>query len=126
MIVFSKAVDDQVKQVKEILTVMRAVGLSVQLSKCNLCRRSDDYSSHIVRPGLLEVATINTEALKIFNETTTQTQMRPFVRLCNVYGRFVLNVARVAAPLKKMLQKSFKFELPSLNEKQSQSFEVLK
>lgn len=38
-----------------------------------------------------------------FKEPTTQTQLRSFIGLCNVYRRFVPNFARVTSCLNRML-----------------------
>ncbi len=46
-----------------------------------------------------------TEALEGFQFPKTQTQVRSFLGLCNVYRRFVKGFAKVAAPLNDLLKK---------------------
>jgi len=118
IIVFSSTFDDHLGHVTEILKVLETAGISLKLSKCSFFQKSVSY--------LGEVATKNTAAIEGFKEPKTQTQMRSFIGLCNVYRRFVPNFARVAAPLNRMLQKSFDFNLPEFNEEEREAFNLLK
>ena len=126
IIVFSNTAEEHVDHVREVLTVLKEAGFSLKLKKCIFFAKFVDYLGHVIRPGRLEVATQNTEALKCFKEPTTQTELRSFLGLCNVYRRFVPNFARTAAPLNAFLKKGCTTELPPFNEEQSAAFEQLK
>ena len=85
-----------------------------------------DYLGHVIKPGHLEVATKNIAALEGFREPETQTQLRSFLGLYNVYRRFVPNFARVAAPLNKLLEKRQGPQFDPLTAKQREAFNLLK
>lgn len=89
-------------------------------------RKRLSYLGPTIRPGLLEGATKNTTAIEGFKEPMTQTPMCSFIGWCNIYRRFVPNFARVAAPLNKMLQNSYDFQLPAFNDDEPQAFITLK
>ena len=126
IIVFSKTAEEHVDHVRDVLTVLKEAGFSLKLKKCKFFATYVDYLGHVTRPGRLEVATKNTEAVKRFKEPTTQTELRSFLGLCNIYRRFVPNFARIAALLKAFLRKEGTTELPSFNEEQLAAFEPLK
>ena len=126
IIIFSKSAEEHLKHVEQVLSVLRTAGLSLKLSKCNFFTDTVDYLGHVIRPGLLQVATKNTEAIKGFQHPKTQTNLRSFLGMCNVYRRFVPNFARVAAPLNAFLTKGQQFNLPPFNEEQATAFEMLK
>ena len=126
IIVFSKSVDEHFKHLGEILAILRKAGLSLKLKKCNFFTKTVDYLGRVIRPGKLEVAEKNTAALKGFKEPRTQTQLRSFLGMCNVYRRFVPNFARVAAPINQLLKKEQGQDLPPFDEAQVHSFNLLK
>ena len=126
IIVFSRSIEDHFKHLCEILAILEEAGLSLKLKKCNFFTKTVDDLGHVIRPGKLEVADKNTAALQGFKEPTTQTQLRSFLGMCNVYRRFVPNFARVAAPLNQLLKKGKGPDLEPLDEAQRGAFELLK
>ena len=126
IIVFSRTAEEHLVHVKEILEKLQDAGVSLKLKKCRFFAETVDYLGHVVRPGLLEVATKNTAAIDGFEEPKTQTHLRSFLGVCNVYRRFVPNFAQVSAPLNELLKKGAPVELPPLNEHQRRSFNLLK
>ena len=126
IIVFSQTAEEHIRHVEEVLTTLQDAGFSLKLRKCEFFAETVDYLGHVIRPGRLQVAQQKIEAVKGFKMPTTQTELRSFLGLCNVYRRFVPNFARAAAPLNDLLKKGQAFELPPLDEKQRKAFDSLK
>jgi hypothetical protein len=89
--------------VAEALTLLGNAGLSLKLKKCHFFAETVDYLRHAFRPGRLGVAEKNTTALKMAPLPRTQTELRSFLGLCNVYRRFVPNFSAIEAPLNTFL-----------------------
>lgn len=85
VISFGKTVEDHVRQVDEILTILEKARLPLTLKKCHFFPRLVDYFGHIIRPGLLELATKNLEGLKTAISPTTHTDVRSFFKICTFY-----------------------------------------
>ena len=126
VIVFSKNFDEHLAHVSEVLTALRDAGFSLNLRKCDFFKQQVDYLGHVIRPGKLSVAQKTTEAVAGFHPPKTQTHVRSFLGLCNVYRRFVPNFARVAAPLNALLKKGKPVNLDPLTEEVEKSIARLK
>jgi hypothetical protein len=100
--------------------------LTLNLKKCHFLKDTVDYLGHVIRPGQLSVAENNTTALKDMTHPTTQTELRSFLSLCNVYSRFVQGFAKIAAPLNILLRKGETLQLSPLFLEQVFSFETLR
>ncbi|CDF40830.1 unnamed protein product [Chondrus crispus] len=100
--------------------------LLLKLRKCEFFVEKIKYLGHVVRPGTLEVDAARTVALEQVRYPQTQTQLRSFLGLCNVYGRFVLHYAKVAQPLNQLLKKGQPVQLEGFDEPCKKAFHKLK
>ncbi len=73
----------------------------------------------------MSLAEENTLALKEAKHPTTQTDLRSFLRLCNVQRRFFPKFAQIAAPLKAMLPKGQPATIDTLTTAQADAFDEL-
>jgi hypothetical protein len=105
VIIFSSSRDMRLKHVNEALNLFGKAGLSLKLIKCHLFKEAVDYPGDVIRTGKLAVSEKNTVALRNAPVLKTQTELRSFLGLCNVYRRFVHRFAAVEAPLTSLLGK---------------------
>ncbi len=86
VIIYSYSEEDHIKHVDEVLTVLGKAELSLKFSKSHFFRRSVNYLGQRITPGRLEVDLKRKDALDVFQFPRTQTQVRSFLGMCNVYG----------------------------------------
>jgi RNase H-like domain found in reverse transcriptase len=122
IIIYSKTMDAHVGHLDEVLTLLGTAGLSLKLSKCLFFKDTVAYLGHVIRPGKLAVAVKNMDSLRSALPPTTQTELRSFLGLCNVYLRFIVGFEKVAGPLNHLLKKG---EGP-LTKEQLLAFETLR
>ena len=125
IIIFSKSVEEHFQHVKDILTTFKGAVISLKLKKCSFFTNTVKYLGHIIHPGTLEVDATHTMALKRAKHPTTQTQLRAFLGLCNVYRRFVPKYSHIAGPLNVLLCKVQLVNLRPFGEDEAQAFETL-
>ena len=126
IIIFSKDYDSHLKDVEVIIQALQQEGLSLKLKKCKFFQDSVEYLGHIIRPGELHVHPKNFKALSEATIPRTQTELRSFLGMWNVYRRFVDHFAKITAPLTAMLRKGEPDLLPTFAEDQTTAFDTLK
>lgn len=126
IIVFSSSIDERRFHVHKAVSVLRRAGVSLKPTKCQFSASRVYYLGHVIHPGKLELASKNTEALKVFKARANETEVWSFLGLCNVYGRFVPNFARIATPLNAVLKKGTPVGIIEFTQKQVQPFDSRK
>jgi Reverse transcriptase (RNA-dependent DNA polymerase) len=105
IIVHSRSREDHLAHLDAVLHRLYRAGLSLNLKKCHFFRSEVSYLGHVIGPWTLSVSEKNTQALRTAKPPTTQTELRSFLGLCNVYRRFVSGFAKIAALLNALLRK---------------------
>ncbi|CDF36784.1 unnamed protein product [Chondrus crispus] len=126
IIIFSKSWEEHVVHVDEILSVLEKACVKLKLRKCEFFVEKIKYLGRVVRPGTLEVDAARTAALEQVRYPQTQTQLRSFLGLCNVYRRFVPHYAKIEHPLNQLLKKGQLLQLEGLDEPCEKDFHKLK
>lgn len=75
IIAFSNCLDDHLSHVRDVLTVLRNAGITLQLGKCEFCTDSAKYLGHIIRPGKLSIDKFRVKSLHETKHPTTQTEL---------------------------------------------------
>lgn len=105
VIIFYRNVDDHIKQVEEILMILRDADVTLEISKCHILQRRFEYLGHMVQHGQLKRVKTNVDSLRQAQPPTDKMQRRSFLGLYNVYGRFIDNFMGTAHLLNKFLKK---------------------
>ena len=125
VIIFSRDSEEHLRHVEEVLSTLHKAGVTLKLPKCEFFTDKVKYLGHVIKPGKLEIDATSTAALKQMEHPSTQTELRSFLGLCNVYRRFVPNYARIAAPLTDLLKKDKPIKLEPFGEAEATAFRSL-
>ena len=126
IIIFSKSWEEHIVHVDETLSVLEKAGVKLKLRKCEIFVENIKYLGHVVRPGSLEIDAARIAALEQVKYPQTQTKLRSFLGLCNVYRRFVPHYAKIAHPLNQLLKKGQPVQLEGFDESCKKAFHKLK
>jgi len=124
--VYSKTEEEHIGHVDHVLRLLREVGVTLRLPKCRFFRTIVECLGHEIKPGRLGVMDAHTRALREAHFPTTRMQVRSFVGMCNVFRRFVPNVARMAAPLTDLMGFTAPVLVPPATPLQQRVFDRLK
>lgn len=94
------------KHTRMVLRLLKDVGVTLKLQKRAFFTNKVDYSGHIIRLGRLGVDSHTAEAICELKTTTTVTDLRSFLGLCNVLKRSVPNFVRIVSLLSRHLKKT--------------------
>ncbi len=122
---FFDDIEDHFGHVREILKILKGAGVSLKLARRKFFTETFQHLGHVIRPGTLSVDEARTAALRGANPPRTETELRYFLGLCNVYRRFVPGFAEVASPLNALLEKRQTIKLAPLADKELRAYRTL-
>ena len=105
VIIYSKNVREHIHHVDEILSTLRAAGVTLNVKKFHFFQGKVEYLGHMVTPVELSIDEYNVESLKKPQPPKTKMKRRSFFGLCNVYQCFIQDFTGKAHPLNRNLKK---------------------
>ena len=110
IIVYTKGVEEHLSQLEQVFSCLRAAGLTLKTTKCQLFRDSVTFLGHKVSSQGIGPDPANIEKVKSFPAPRNTSEVQSFLGLASYYRKFVKNFADVAEPLHRLLHKDVKFE----------------
>jgi transposase InsO family protein len=125
VIIHSRDVESHIGHVDAILTTLRKAGVSLKLRKCSFFTKTVRYLGHVIQPGTLAIDDTSTASLKGARAPATQSEIRSFLGMCNVYRRFIKDFSHIAEPLNALLRAGQPETIATWGEKEEQAFRSL-
>ena len=104
IIVFSWIPEEHVHRLKAVFNKLRAAGLKLKPSKCDLFRKEIKYLGHVVSNEQVSTDPDKIKSVTEWPQPTTVTEVRSFLGFVSYYRWFIPNFSKVAKPLNKLLQ----------------------
>ena len=108
ILVFSSTFDEHIEHLGQVFQRLREANLTLKPSKCKFAVEQVVYLGHTITHDGVSVDIEKTEKVRSFPTPTTQKQLKQFLGLCNYYGRFVKDYAKICIPLNRPLKKDKK------------------
>ncbi|XP_042964611.1 uncharacterized protein LOC122298826 [Carya illinoinensis] len=122
ILVYSKTLEDHLKHVHTVLSILRQHTLYAKRSKCKFGVHEIEYLGHIISGKGVQTDSSKTAAMVEWPIPKTLKSLRGFLGLTGYYRKFIKGYGSIAAPLTELLKKnSFCW-----NEKAAVAFEMLK
>uniref|UniRef100_A0A0K0FT34 Reverse transcriptase domain-containing protein n=1 Tax=Strongyloides venezuelensis TaxID=75913 RepID=A0A0K0FT34_STRVS len=122
IIIFGKR-KDHANQVDEVFRRLHASGLKVKLKKTTFMQSRVEFLGHIISEKGIEIDEKKVSAIDKLEIPTTRKGIRSFLGATNYFRRFILNYAKIASPLTKLLSEKVEFKW---TEDQNKAFIELK
>ena len=91
-------------RLRAVFSKLRAAGLKLKPSKCDLSRKEIKYLGNVVSNEGVSTDPEKIKAVTEWLQPTTVTEVRSFLGFVSYYRRFIPNFSKVAKPLNKLLQ----------------------
>ena len=104
IIVFTWTPAENLVRLQAVFNKLKAAGLKLKPSKCELFRKQINYLGHVVGHNGVTTDPIKIESVTEWPRPTTVTEGRSFLGFVSYYRRFIPNFSKVAKPLNKFLQ----------------------
>ena len=103
IIVFSRTPEEHLHRMKSVFNKLKAAGLKLKPSKCDLFKEQMNYLGHLVSKEGVSTDPEKIKAVTEWPQPTTVTEVRSFLGFVSYYRRFIPNFSKVAKPLNKLL-----------------------
>ena len=104
IIVFSRTPEEHFHRLKAVISKLRAAGLKLKPTKCDLFKQQIKYLGHVVSKEGVLTDPHQITAVTDWPQPTTVTEVISFLGFVSYYRRFVPNFSKVAKPLNQLLQ----------------------
>lgn len=97
---------DHIDQVKQVTPLLRGVKVTLKSRNRSFFTENIDCHSYLVHPRQSEIATHKMVAIKELKPLRNITELRSFLRLCNLFRRIVPIIAQIATSLNNKVKKN--------------------
>uniref|UniRef100_A0A1X7TVH1 Reverse transcriptase domain-containing protein n=1 Tax=Amphimedon queenslandica TaxID=400682 RepID=A0A1X7TVH1_AMPQE len=106
--IYSETWEDHMEHVEEVLTRLRAAGLTANPKKCKFGMSEVVYLGHKIGRGQVKPEVSKIAAVRDYPKPRSKTDKRSFLGLVGYYRKFIPHFASVAAPLSDLTKKNLK------------------
>ena len=96
--------EEHIHRLKAVISKLRAAGLKLKPTKCDLFKQQINYLGHVVSKEGVSTDPDKITAVTEWPQPTTVTEVRSFLGFVSYYRRFIPNFSKVAKPLNQLLQ----------------------
>lgn len=115
ILIFSTTLQEHVRAITEIFTILEKHNLKIQTDKCNFMKKETEFLGHILTEEGLKPNPGKIKVIQSLTIPTTQRQIKSFLGLTGYYRKFVKDYAKVAQPITKYLRKNMKINTKDPN-----------
>ncbi|GJW43121.1 putative reverse transcriptase domain-containing protein [Tanacetum coccineum] len=123
MLIYSKNKKKHEGHLKLILRLLKEEKLFAKFSKCEFWLSKVQFLGHVIDSEGIHIDPAKIESLKDWASPKTPTKIHQFLGLAGYYRRLIEGFSKIARPMKKLSQKSVKFDW---GEKEEATFQLLK
>ncbi|GFW31062.1 hypothetical protein TNCV_4523311 [Trichonephila clavipes] len=123
--VFSETWSDHMQHLEGVFKTLRAVGLTVNIEKCDFRKSQVKFLGHLVGSGKHAPDPQKVETMSKLLRPTTKKQLRGLIGLASYYRDYVKNFSSIVLPLTNLIKKNIPNNIP-WDVKAEESFQCLK
>ena len=109
VLIYSKAIEEHLVHLSQVLSRMKEVGLKLNPKKYHFTCNQVTYLGHTITPSGLKPNSDHLMAVENFPVPKDIKSLKQFLGLSSFYRRFVRNFAKIAEPLHRLTRKDIPF-----------------
>ncbi|GBG73732.1 hypothetical protein CBR_g17072 [Chara braunii] len=106
ILIFSKSMEEHLKHLEEVLTILKKTQLLLNLEKSEFGRDSVIYLGHRLSAAGLEPEATKVEVIRNWPQPANIRELRSFLGLTSYYRKFVPRFSIIARPLSRLTSKN--------------------
>ncbi|CAI7834527.1 unnamed protein product, partial [Closterium sp. NIES-53] len=110
ILIYSKDMKQHVEHLRHVFEILRRERFYVKLSKSEFALKKVQFLGHMVSAQGVHVDPKKIEAVRTWKTPENVKELQQFLGFANYYNRFVLNYAKIAAPLTNLLKKNTPYQ----------------
>jgi 8-oxo-dGTP pyrophosphatase MutT (NUDIX family) len=123
IIIYSKTKEQHLKDVRRVLELLHKAVLQIKLKKCKFFQKEIPFLGHIISKEGIKTDPEKIRAMQEMEPPKCLRDVQAILGLFQYYKSFILDFARIAAPIYKALKRQPKF---IWEKEQQEAFETLK
>ncbi|GFX21378.1 retrovirus-related Pol polyprotein from transposon opus [Trichonephila clavipes] len=123
--VFSETWSDHLQHLEGVFKTLRAVGLTVNIEKCDFGKSQVKFLGHLVGSGKTCSGSSKVETMSKLLRPTTKKQLRGLIGLASYYRDYIKNFSSIVLPLTNLTKKNIPNNIP-WDDTAEESFQCLK
>ncbi|XP_027155548.1 uncharacterized protein LOC113755883, partial [Coffea eugenioides] len=109
ILIYSKTREEHVKHLEIVLQILREYKLYAKFSKCEFWLEELSFLGHKVSKEGIAVDPAKVEAIMMWKQPETPTEVRSFLGLVGYYRKFIKDFSKIAGPMTELTKKGNKF-----------------
>ena len=110
IIVFSKSINEHIRDLATVFKLLAANGLKLKLKKCEFFKETIDYLGHVVSPEGVAPNDKKIQPIIDYPEPRNTKELSSFLGLASYYRKFIRAFAEKAHPLTALTRKNVEWE----------------
>jgi len=108
-LIYSKTLEQHIKDVKQVLGLCRLHDLSIKLEKCEFHEQEVEFLGYVINGEGVSMSKVKVQAVLDWPTPTTKKEVQSFMGFANYYRKFIKGYGDISAHITKLTRNDIEF-----------------